>query len=80
MCWTVVRSTLRSGVFNRRIVLWLRGVKDCCMNCVGEKSGYEFKMGLTVVAVLMHFLSRKPVGVGQGACRPRPKAKGIQKA
>ena len=32
------------------------------------------------VAAQMHFLTRKPVGIGQGACRPRPKVKGRPKA
>ena len=32
----------------RRSVLWLREVKNCCVNCVGEKCWYEFKVGLIV--------------------------------
>ena len=31
------------------------------------------------VAVLIHFLSRKPVGIGRGACSPRPKENVFQR-
>ena len=71
---------IKQGLHELFIITLKYGTFAISISITWIKMKNYFIMAMPGVAVLMHFLSRKPVGIGLRAYRPRPKGKGIPNA